>query len=85
MFCTKECRDRPWNLSSESSENMKDVGKGGKGKVVRARDIVPREVKNYRNLEGVSCKVEKWQLESKMLETEVKEVVQILVMTRSCV
>lgn len=37
-------------------------------------------MKNYRDVEGGSCKVGKWQLGSKMLKMEAKEVVQILVM-----
>ena len=40
-------------------------------------------MKTCRNVEGVSCKVGKWQLECRLLRIEVKEVVQILVMARS--
>lgn len=47
--------------------------------------VGPSGVKTWRNVEGVSCKDGKWQLESKLCKIEVKEVVQISVMTRSWV
>lgn len=47
--------------------------------------VGPSVVKTCRNVEGVSHKFGKWQLGSMLLKTEVKEVVQILVMTRTWV
>lgn len=70
-----------FTLDSKSSENRRDVG--NREKVIGTVVCWPQWVKNYRSLEGESCKVRRWWLNSQMLQIEVVEVVRLLVMTGS--